>query len=112
MKKAKSIHPSGKWFRFSGQASCFPLYSWFILYYIPSIFPHIIIRAWTVPLSVWGICPSDEGHHILAGIAHFLFSSIQVPIMLILCLLFANLLNSKEIRFKGFFRLALFLPCH
>lgn len=35
---------------------------------------------------------------------------IQVPIMLILALIFATLLNSKHIKFKGFFRTALFLP--
>ncbi|WP_352417551.1 carbohydrate ABC transporter permease [Clostridium tertium] len=36
---------------------------------------------------------------------------IQVPVMLILGLIIANLLNSKYIRFKGFFRTAIFLPC-
>lgn len=36
---------------------------------------------------------------------------IQVPIMLILGLVIANLLNSKYIKFKGFFRTAIFLPC-
>ena len=35
---------------------------------------------------------------------------IQVPIMLILALVFAALLNSKHIKFKGFFRTCLFLP--
>lgn len=36
---------------------------------------------------------------------------IQVPVMLILGLIIANLLNSKYIKFKGFFRTAIFLPC-
>ncbi|WP_066890785.1 carbohydrate ABC transporter permease [Clostridium nigeriense] len=36
---------------------------------------------------------------------------IQVPIMLILGLIIANLLNNKYIKFKGFFRTAIFLPC-
>ena len=36
---------------------------------------------------------------------------IQVPIMLILGLVIATLLNNKDIKFKGFFRTAIFLPC-
>ncbi|WP_233441180.1 carbohydrate ABC transporter permease [Microbacterium paludicola] len=36
---------------------------------------------------------------------------VQVPIMLVLALLLANLLNSPTLRFKGFWRTAIFLPC-
>ncbi|MGG7057964.1 carbohydrate ABC transporter permease [Clostridium tertium] len=36
---------------------------------------------------------------------------IQVPVMLILGLIIASLLNNKHIKFKGFFRTAIFLPC-
>lgn len=36
---------------------------------------------------------------------------IQVPIMLILALILANLLNDKNLRFKGLWRTAIFLPC-
>lgn len=35
---------------------------------------------------------------------------IQVPIMLILSISFAAILNNKKVRFRGFFRTALFLP--
>ncbi|MDT4762934.1 sugar ABC transporter permease [Sphaerochaeta sp. PS] len=35
---------------------------------------------------------------------------IQVPIMLLLSITFAAILNNKSIRFRGFFRTALFLP--
>lgn len=35
---------------------------------------------------------------------------IQVPIMLMLALMFATILNDKTIKFRGFFRTALFLP--
>lgn len=35
---------------------------------------------------------------------------IQVPIMLISALVFASLLNNKKIKFRGFFRTAIFLP--
>ena len=36
---------------------------------------------------------------------------IQVPIMLILALILASMLNNKHLRFKGLFRTAIFLPC-
>jgi len=36
---------------------------------------------------------------------------IQVPIMLVVALILANLLNDKNLRFKGFWRTAIFLPC-
>jgi lactose/L-arabinose transport system permease protein len=35
---------------------------------------------------------------------------LQVPIMLIFALIFAAMLNSKRVKFKGFFRTAIFLP--
>lgn len=41
----------------------------------------------------------------------FLYLIIQVPIMLIVAVLLAQLLNNKDIRFKGFFRTCVFLPC-
>lgn len=36
---------------------------------------------------------------------------IQVPVMIILALLFSVLLNDKKLKFKGFYRTAIFLPC-
>lgn len=41
----------------------------------------------------------------------FIFLIIQVPIMLILALILASLLNDPNLKFRGFFRTALFLPC-
>ena len=41
----------------------------------------------------------------------FLYLIVQVPIMLILALLLASILNNKDLRFKGFFRTCIFLPC-
>ncbi len=41
----------------------------------------------------------------------FFYLIIQVPIMLILGLALASLLNNPKLRFKGFFRTAIFLPC-
>ena len=36
---------------------------------------------------------------------------IQVPIMLVLALILAQILNNPKIKFRGFFRTAIFLPC-
>mgnify|MGYP003584800987 FL=1 len=41
----------------------------------------------------------------------FLYLIIEVPIMLILAILLAQLLNNKDVKFKGFFRTCVFLPC-
>lgn len=41
----------------------------------------------------------------------FFYLIIQVPIMLILALILAQMLNNKNLRFKGLFRTAIFLPC-
>ena len=40
-----------------------------------------------------------------------IFLIIQVPVMLILALILASLLNDPNLKFRGFFRTALFLPC-
>ncbi len=40
-----------------------------------------------------------------------LFYLIQVPIMLVLSLILASALNSPTLKFKGFFRTCIFLPC-
>ncbi|MCA0295080.1 MAG: sugar ABC transporter permease [Actinobacteria bacterium] len=41
----------------------------------------------------------------------FIYLIVQVPIMLVLALILANLLNDKNLRFKGLWRTAIFLPC-
>lgn len=41
----------------------------------------------------------------------FLYLIIQVPIMLILAMLLAQLLNNKNLKFRGLFRTLIFLPC-
>ncbi len=40
-----------------------------------------------------------------------LYLIIQVPIMIILALVISSILNNKKLKFKGFFRTAIFLPC-
>lgn len=41
----------------------------------------------------------------------FFYLIIQVPIMLILAILLAQLLNNRDLKFKGLFRTCIFLPC-
>jgi lactose/L-arabinose transport system permease protein len=41
----------------------------------------------------------------------YLYLIIQVPIMLVLAILLAQLLNNKDLKFKGVFRTMVFLPC-
>ncbi len=41
----------------------------------------------------------------------FLYLVVQVPIMLILALLLASLLNDRRLKGRSFFRTAIFLPC-
>ncbi|NLM12649.1 MAG: sugar ABC transporter permease [Epulopiscium sp.] len=42
---------------------------------------------------------------------NFIYLIIQVPIMLVLALILACMLNDRNLRFKGLFRTAIFLPC-
>lgn len=48
-------------------------------------------------------------HTALAN--NFVYLIIQVPIMLILAMLLASLLNMKNLKLKGLWRTAIFLPC-
>lgn len=41
----------------------------------------------------------------------FLYLLIQVPLMIILALIISVVLNDKKLKFNGFFRTAIFLPC-
>ena len=41
----------------------------------------------------------------------FFYLIIQVPIMLALALILASILNNKDLKFKGFWRTCIFLPC-
>jgi len=40
-----------------------------------------------------------------------LYLFVQVPIMIILALVISSMLNNKKLKFKGFYRTAIFLPC-
>ena len=41
----------------------------------------------------------------------FLYLIVEVPIMLVIAMLLAQLLNNKDLKFKGLFRTCIFLPC-
>ena len=41
----------------------------------------------------------------------FFYLIIQVPVMLLFALILASVLNKKDLKFKGFFRTMIFLPC-
>lgn len=42
---------------------------------------------------------------------NFFYLIIQVPVMLILAIILASLLNKRDLKFKGLYRTAIFLPC-
>lgn len=42
---------------------------------------------------------------------NFFYLIIQVPVMLVLAIILACFLNKKDLKFKGLFRTAIFLPC-
>ena len=46
-----------------------------------------------------------------AMINNFLFLLIQVPVMLVLALILATLLNDSKLKLRGLFRTLIFLPC-
>ncbi|MFB9326146.1 carbohydrate ABC transporter permease [Paenibacillus aurantiacus] len=41
----------------------------------------------------------------------FVYLIVQVPVMIMLALIISVLLNDRQLKFKGFFRTAIFLPC-
>lgn len=41
----------------------------------------------------------------------FLYLAIEVPIMLVLAILLAQVLNNRDLKFRGLFRTMVFLPC-
>ncbi|WP_338115688.1 sugar ABC transporter permease [Paenibacillus monticola] len=53
----------------------------------------------------------DDSMFITAVKNTFIYLLIQVPVMIILALFISVLLNDSKLKFKGFFRTAIFLPC-
>lgn len=103
------------------------MYGWifiaaaFLLYLIFTIYPAVS----SLLLSFQSL---EGGEYIFTGLKNFkrmfgdaiflqslkntfLYMVIQVPVMLIMALFIATLLNSQFLKGKGFFRTSVFLPC-
>nr|WP_245864401.1 sugar ABC transporter permease [Paenibacillus donghaensis] len=53
----------------------------------------------------------DDNMFITAVTNTFIYLLVQVPVMILLALFISVLLNDSKLKFKGFFRTAIFLPC-
>ncbi|OMP68872.1 carbohydrate ABC transporter permease, partial [Agrobacterium tumefaciens] len=58
-----------------------------------------IVRLWNDPVFIQALTNT------------VVFFVVQVPIMILLALMLASLLNDERLKFAGFFRTAIFLPC-
>lgn len=58
-----------------------------------------IVRLWNDPVFIQALTNTT------------VFFVVQVPIMIVLALMLASLLNDDRLKFAGFFRTAIFLPC-
>ncbi|MBP5324181.1 MAG: sugar ABC transporter permease [Pseudobutyrivibrio sp.] len=63
------------------------------------------------PLTYNYIRMFQDGIFIQSMKNTFFYLIIEVPIMLVLAILLAQLLNNKDLKFKGLFRTCIFLPC-
>ena len=66
---------------------------------------------WAEPLT-YNYARMFKDQRFLTSVTNtFLYLLIQVPIMLVFAMLLAQILNNKDLKFKGFFRTCVFLPC-
>ena len=66
---------------------------------------------WAEPLT-YNYTRMFQDQRFLTSVGNtFLYLIIQVPIMLVFAMLLAQILNNKDLKFKGFFRTCVFLPC-
>ena len=66
---------------------------------------------WAEPLT-YNYTRMFQDQRFLTSVGNtFLYLLIQVPIMLVFAMLLAQILNNKDLKFKGFFRTCVFLPC-
>ena len=67
--------------------------------------------TWANPLT-YNYTRMFQDRRFMTSVSNtFLYLIVQVPIMLILAILLAQLLNNKDVRFRGLFRTFIFLPC-
>ncbi len=99
------------------------------LFILPALVLLGIFMVYPVLWSLWMSFQTGKGmNHQFGGLANItrltqdpvflraltntcIFLVIQVPVMILLALLFAVALNNPRLRFRGFFRTAIFLPC-
>lgn len=89
--------------------TAFMLYP-FVYSLILSLFSHKGLSSTYVGLGNYARMLKDQVFLKALG-NNILFLIIQVPVMLILGLFFAYALQMDRLKFRGFFRTALFLPC-
>lgn len=88
-----------------------------------------VFNLYPVLNAVWTSFLAGKGNHLtFAGVENYrrmlqdvtlhkaffntvLYLLVQVPVMLVLGLILASALQDRRLKFKGFFRTALFLPC-
>lgn len=116
-KTAKSRHlglrSERAWLKFTFPAIFFV--TLFMLYPVVyslflSLFKHKGLKSTFVGLSNYIELFQDSVFRKSLGNT-LLFLIVQVPVMLCLGLLFAYILQTKNLRFRNFFRMALFVPC-
>jgi lactose/L-arabinose transport system permease protein len=67
--------------------------------------------AWAEPIT-FNYARMFQDRRFMTAVGNtFLYLIVQVPIMLILAILLAQLLNNKDVKFRGLFRTCIFLPC-
>ncbi len=67
--------------------------------------------VWTKPIFHNYTRMFSDGLFIRSIGNTFLYLIVEVPIMLVLAILLAQILNNKDLKFRGFFRTCVFLPC-
>lgn len=113
--------------KFSKQKLKFHISGW--AFVVPSIVLFLWLVFWPMINAFIMSLQKGKGNMMeFAGIANYLrllddpvfisslkntilYFVIQVPIMLILALIVAVILNNPKLKFRGFFRTAIFLPC-
>lgn len=96
---------------------------------IPAVLLVVIFMLYPIVNSIWMAMHSGRGMMMeFVGFGNFrrlfhdpmfktalkntfIFLLFQVPVMLLLSITLSSCLNSDKLRFKSFFRLAIFLPC-
>ena len=81
----------------------------------PATFLIAVFSFWPMIKALVLSFQTGKGRNMqMAGFTNYIrmfYFILQVPIMLVVALVLACILNKKDLRFKGFFRTMIFLPC-